>query len=104
MRILEQYADGSIIRNALNQRSSDGRTVLGYMLDLEHIDWLKGVSMGREDADGVAVNLLYVLVRNGADINATWKHGYGTICEELARISCDNAVLLLVSLLRASKQ
>ena len=104
VRILEQYADGSIIRNALNQRSSDGRTVLGYMLDLEHIDWLKGVSMGREDADGVAVNLLYVLVRNGADINATWKHGYGTICEELARISCDNAVLLLVSLLRASKQ
>ena len=29
---------------------------------------------------------------------------HGTICEELARISCDNAVLLLIALLRAAKQ
>lgn len=104
VRILENYADGSIMRNALNQQSSDGRTVLGYMLDLEHIDKLKGIGLEREDANGVAVNFLHVLVRAGADINATWKHGYGTICEELARISCDNAVLLLIALLRAAKQ
>lgn len=103
-RTLKHYADGSIMRSALNQESSDGLTVLGCLLDMDNIDRLEGVSLNHGEVGGETVEFINWLVTKGADINATWKHGSGTICEKLADIKFDAAVLLLIVLLRAAKK